>query len=258
MLEKLKINLKDKIILVTGSSYGIGFSIAKVFIENGAKVVFNSRSASNLKKALKKINSPNAFSITADVTKPDQAIFLINEIQKKFGKINHIICNVGSGKSVSPGNESYEEWQRIFHVNFWSATNIIEASKDILAFSKGSIVCISSICGEEVILNAPITYSVAKAALNSYVKGISKPLGKLGVRINAISPGNILFKGSVWDKKLKEDPAMVEEIIEKEVPLGKLGDTDEIAYLSLWLVSSYASFCTGSVFTIDGGQTRSL
>ena len=100
MLEKLKINLKDKIILVTGSSYGIGFSIAKVFIENGAKVVFNSRSASNLKKALKEINSPNAFSITADVTKPDQAIFLINEIQKKFGKINHIICNVGSGKSV--------------------------------------------------------------------------------------------------------------------------------------------------------------
>ena len=169
-----------------------------------------------------------------------------------------VICNLGSGKSVPPGNETYDEWQRIFHINLWSATNIVEASKNMLVISKGSIICISSICGQEVILNAPVTYSVAKAALNAYVKGISKPLGKIGIRINAISPGNILFEGSTWEEKLKENPVMVKNMLKNEVSLGRFGTAKEIADLSIWLGSPYASYCNGSVFTIDGGQTKSL
>ena len=97
----------------------------------------------------------------------------------------------------------------------------------------------------------------SKAALNAFVKGISRPLGKDGVRINAIAPGNILFKGSNWEKKINADSVNVYSMIEKEVPLGSFGNAEDIANLACYLSSSISNFITGSIFTIDGGQVRS-
>ena len=119
------------------------------------------------------------------------------------------------------------------------------------------IVCISSICGLEVIPGAPVTYSAAKAALHAYVRGIAHPLGQQGVRINAVVPGNILFDGSVWQRKLNEDAAAVGQMLARDVALAKLGKPQDIANLALWLASSAASFCTGSIFVADGGQVHS-
>ena len=134
---------------------------------------------------------------------------------------------------------------------------MVEATKDALADTRGVVVCISSICGQEVIPGAPLTYSSAKAALNSYVRGVARPLGKLGVRINAVSPGNIIFDGSIWQSKSLHDPDSVEHMLATEVALSKLGTPHEIANLTLWLASSAASFCTGSIFVADGGQVHS-
>tara|TARA_Y100000589_G_C26773856_1_gene474942 strand:- start:237 stop:614 length:378 start_codon:yes stop_codon:yes gene_type:complete len=118
----------------------------------------------------------------------------------------------------------------------------------------GSIICISSICGLEVINGAPITYSVAKAALNAYVKGISRPLGKDGIRINAIAPGNILFEGSTWQHKLDDNPEIVEKMLKNNVTLNTFGRPIDIANLVLYLSSPISNFVTGSIFTLDGGQ----
>jgi len=144
----------------------------------------------------------------------------------------------------------------VFSVNLWSATNVIEAATEALAASKGAIVCISSICGQEVVPGAPITYSAAKAALNAYVRGISKHLGKRDVRINAIAPGNILFDESVWAMKIKEDQAAVAEMLAREVALEKLGSPSDIANLTAYLLSPISNFATGAVWTLDGGQVH--
>jgi len=133
---------------------------------------------------------------------------------------------------------------------------MVESAKSFLASTKGSIVCISSICGIEYIPDAPITYSVSKSALNAYVKSISRPLGKRNIRINAIAPGNILFEGSVWDRKIQENLGNVEKILERDVALNKLGSTEDICNLTGYLLSSHANFVTGAVWTIDGGQIR--
>ena len=133
---------------------------------------------------------------------------------------------------------------------------MVEACRQELARNLGSIVCISSICGHEVILGAPITYSAAKAALNAYVRGSARPLGKLGVRINAISPGNILFNDSIWDRKQKGSFKAVEEMLRQDVALSKLGTPLAISNLALWLASPAANFTTGSIFVADGGQLR--
>jgi NAD(P)-dependent dehydrogenase (short-subunit alcohol dehydrogenase family) len=193
----------------------------------------------------------------ADVTNPSEASKLVENVVSEFGSLDVLVCNVGSGQSVPPGSESFEEWQRVFALNFWSVTNTVEAAKDALIASKGTIVCISSICGSEMISGAPLTYSAAKAALNSYVRGIARPLGKFGVRINAVAPGNILFDGSVWDQKQTDDARAVEEMLQREVSLSRLGSATDVAQLVAYLASPRSAFATGQIWTLDGGQKRS-
>ncbi len=251
----MNLNLSGKKALITGSSQGIGFFIAKALNKQGCDVVLNSRNSLSLEKALKDI--PGSKGFVADISSFEGAKYLIEKTIESIKSLDILICNVGNGKSVPPGNESPEEWQKVFANNLWSTTNMVEASWDLLSKNKGVVVCISSICGIEVIPSAPITYSTAKAALNHYVKSISKPLGKHGVRINAIAPGNILFEGSVWDKKIKKNPKGVETMLKKEVSLNKIGHPSHIADLSCYLCSPLSSFTTGSIWTVDGGQVRS-
>jgi NAD(P)-dependent dehydrogenase (short-subunit alcohol dehydrogenase family) len=197
------------------------------------------------------------FGIEANVTNELEAKHLITETLKYCQKLDMLVCNVGSGRSVMPGKEYFDEWQRVINLNLLSATNVIEAAHDALEKTEGSIVCISSICGQETVPGAPITYTVAKAALNSYVRAISKPLGNKGVRINAVAPGNIIFKDSVWEKKLAENQAAVEQLLQREVALHRLGTPEDVAEIACYLLSEKARFITGGIFTVDGGQIRS-
>jgi 3-oxoacyl-[acyl-carrier protein] reductase len=251
------LDLRNKTVLVTGSSNGIGFSIAQCFLEYGCFVIINGRTNTALENATHALNNENVHAIVADVSIPNQAVKLVSESAKLRGGIDILVCNVGSGISVLPGEENLSEWNRVFAQNLWSTTNMVEASLELLAKSKGSIICISSICGNEVIAGAPLTYSCAKSALNAYVRGVSRPLSKRGIRINAVAPGNILFEGSTWSRKLKEDPQLVGETIKREVALETFGTPEDIANMVTWLASSKSRFVTGAVFTIDGGQVRS-
>jgi 3-oxoacyl-[acyl-carrier protein] reductase len=253
----VQLQLRGKSVLVTGSSRGIGQAIAEAFLSEGAEVAFNGRKADDLARVVAAQTGGKAIAISGDVSKPDQAFGVVQQVLAEFGKLDVLVCNVGSGRSVSPGAETHEEWRRVFELNLWSATNMVEASRYELAKTQGAIICISSICGQELVTGAPLTYSAAKAALNSYVRGIARPLGQDGVRINAIAPGNILFEGSVWQRKINENSELVEQMLGRDVALAKLGTPQDVTNLALWLASPMASFCTGSIFVVDGGQVRS-
>lgn len=246
--------LFGKTALVTGSSRGIGRAIAETLHKRGCRVALNARNADELEIAVSKLEGSKGF--LGDVTRPDHATRLIEEVIREFGSLDILICNVGSGRSVSPGKESYQEWQRVFALNLWSATNSVEAAKGALASSKGVIVCISSICGVEVVAGAPVTYSVAKSALHAYVKGIARPLAEVGIRINSVALGNIIFDGSVWANKKAENEKAVDEFIEQNVCLKRLGTAEEAANLVVFLASPATSFATGAVWTLDGGQVH--
>lgn len=251
----MHINLKNKKVLVTGASHGIGFEIARAFHAEGCKIVLNARNGENLKKASRELEE--AFAVEGDVTQPEIAQYVVSSAINYLTEIDILICNVGNSQSVAAGQETSLEWERQFKDNFLSATNIIEASHANLSITKGNIICISSICGVEYIPGAPLTYSVSKKALNSYIHGIARPFGKEGIRVNAIAPGNILFADSVWEKKLRENNLAVEEMLEKEVSLGCFGSLQDISNLAIFLASDNAKFITGSIFTVDGGQVRS-
>jgi len=251
----VNLGLDGKKVLITGSSRGIGFAIAKSLHSEGCHVALNARQNQDLLQAVKTL--PGSIGITGDVTNLNEANIVVSETIEKFGSIDILICNVGSGHSVPPGEESLDEWQRVFAQNLWSTTNTIESARSALSSSQGVIICISSICGHEVIPGAPVTYSAAKAALNAYVRGISRPLGTQGVRIVAVAPGNINFPGSVWEKKINESAEDVNAFLKENVSLSTLGVPDDVANLVSFLASSKASFATGSIWTLDGGQIKS-
>jgi len=250
----MNLGLAGKRVLVTGASSGIGLGIAEAFHLEGCIVVSNGRNEDRLLSSI--ANRDDWFGVSGDVTDPLKANGVIQQAIDIAGGLDILVCNVGSGRSVPPGHESFMDWEKSLSLNLSSATNMVEAAIPELKETKGVIVCISSICGIEVIPGAPVTYSAAKAALNAYIRGVAVPLGTDGVRINGVAPGNILFAGSVWDEKVKDNFSAVDQMLAENVPLERLGSLADVANLVLWLSSPLSSFITGSIHKCDGGQTR--
>jgi 3-oxoacyl-[acyl-carrier protein] reductase len=252
----MKLELDGRVALVTGASRGIGLAIARTLAAEGAKVALAARGADGLQKAAAEIGG-NVSHHAVDVTDPVAALSLVSDVEKRWGGIDILICNVGSGASVPPGQESAAEWRRVIDVNLFATTNMIEAAQPVMQRGTGdrAIVCVSSICGLAA-LGAPVTYSAAKAALNATVRGLARPLAQHGIRINAVAPGNILFDGGTWARKLTENKQAVDDMLTREVPLRRLGTTDEIADITAFLASPRAAFITGTVIVADGGQLR--
>ena len=187
-----------------------------------------------------------------DYTHIEKLFEFTNEIFDK--KLDILICNLGGGQYTPSISFSKNKWLEIYNLNFFSTVLTIQKFLELLENSKNpSITCISSICGNASI-GCPIPYSTAKAALNHYVKNLSKLIAYKNIRINSISPGNILFKGSTWEKKINENSNGVSDFIKKNVPLNKIGETSDISEMVLYLSSDSSKFITGSNIIIDGGQ----
>jgi 3-oxoacyl-[acyl-carrier protein] reductase len=255
----LNLNLKNKNILITGSSRGIGRSIAEGFLRENANVGLVARTAKTLNQTAKLLDNEYNSKVShwvADLKDSDAVESLSRQVLKHLGRIDGLVINVGCGQSLPDPVTEPVQWDSVWETNFNTALNTVRYFLPFIKKSRGSIIFISSICGVEV-LGAPTDYSVAKAALISLSKNLARKLGP-EVRVNTIAPGNVYFEGGTWDKKVKTSKSKVDEMLKVEVPLQRFGSPNEIADAVVFLSSERASFISGATLVVDGGQTRSF
>ncbi len=255
----MELGLKDKRVLVTGSSKGIGYAIAERFLVESSKVYITSRSKLNLLQSSKKITAlgleNNAIFVRTDFRKSSSVNNLKKILMKNDKGLDILVVNIGDGSGSK--KELFEEkfWNQSWDVNFNTAINAVQKFLPLLNKSKGTILFISSIAGKESI-GAPIAYATAKSAISTFSKNLSR--ANNNIRVNTIAPGNIYFKGGSWDKKIKKNKKQILNNINKTVPAKRFGKPSEIASAAIFLCSDEAKFINGSTLVIDGGQTVSI
>lgn len=253
----MDLNLKDKVVVVAGSSRGIGKTIAGLLLEEGAKVCISGRDPESLAATEHEFsNLGQVAGFRGDLAKAEPIALLFKFIGTKWGALDAIIVNLGTGRGTSGWDPPEEDWDRLFLQNFHAGRRLAGAAVPLLERrGGGSIVFISSITGVEA-TPAPLPYSAAKAALINYSKNLSRQLAEKNIRVNCIAPGNIVFPGGSWDRRLIADRESVTRMLDAEVPLKRLGTPGEIAGLAAFLCSTQASFITGACMVADGGQTK--
>ena len=262
----MDLELSGKRVLVTGSGSGIGRGIAEGFLKEKALAILSDLNETFLNNTSKEFSNlygrDKVLIFFGDLKKSEMLEILYQFIIEKIGGLDHLVCNIGSGKSVPPLDEDVTEFQRMLDINLLNAVGVVNQLLPLLEKSVSkdscfpSITFVGSICGVET-LGCPVAYASAKSALVSYAKNISFPLGRKGIRVNVVSPGNIMFPGSTWGKKIEEDPEKVDVILKNEVPLQCFGDVKDVSNAVVFLASNRAKFVNGANWVIDGGQTRS-
>ena len=206
-------------------------------------------------------NKDHLITIAGDMTSSKVIAEALEATEKKLGPIHCAIANVGLGRAPLGFDVSDEDWEADVKQNLLGGVYLArEALKRILARPAeqregANLILISSIAGVDA-LGTPLTYSATKSAINHTTKSLAKIVGKDNVRVNAIAPGNIIFEGGDWQARVDERPDAWGRWIKREVSLRRFGKVEEIADAALFLASARASFITGEIFVVDGGQVR--
>lgn len=247
----VKVEGRNRIGLVTGSTSGLGKAVAEYLAHQGFFVGINGRDFEKTKK----ISDEHSryFPLAFDATDLAACLSAAQDFSDKFGDIDFLVCNVGGG-SIPTNLSRQQRIESMIKLNFISAYNVVEAFESKLKDFFGHIILISSIATSGK-TDAPIEYVVAKSALNSYGMCKSQMLSQRGITVNLVSPGNLMFKGSVWDRRLQSNPDSTLEYIKERVPLGRFIDPKEISALIYLVLEGKIPNATGNNFLIDGGQS---
>ena len=262
----MNLDLEGKHVFIAGASRGIGLGMARAFAAEGAKVALTARGAGprdEAKAALVAdgVKPENLLTIAGDMTASADIAAALEAAEAKLGPVHCAIANVGLSRAPLGFDVSDEDWDADMKQNLFGSVYLArEAIRRILARPAperqgANVILISSVAGVDA-MGTALTYAASKAGINHFTRQLAKFTGKEAIRVNAIAPGNILFDGGVWDKNTKERPEAWERWIKREVALRRFGKVEEIADAALFLASPRASFITGEVMVVDGGQVR--
>tara|TARA_B100000927_G_scaffold285448_1_gene275554 strand:- start:134 stop:901 length:768 start_codon:yes stop_codon:yes gene_type:complete len=251
-------NLKNKSILITGSSRGIGKSIACQCAEHGASVIISSRKEKMCKLTAEEINnnigSEVAFSIPANISDEEQLEGLVNKTRELIGKIDVLICNAATNPFMgSMLDMPTEKFDKVMNNNIKSNQILCNlVLPEMIEREDGSIIIISSIAA---IKGSPIlgAYNISKAADVMIVKNIAAEFGHKNIRANSIAPGLIKtdFAKALW-----ENPEILKTVL-SSTPMQRIGEPDEIAGVAVMLASEAGNYINGQTIVVDGGTTIS-
>jgi ketoreductase RED2 len=236
--------MSDRVVLVTGSTSGIGEATALRFAKAGDRVVFNSVRSVEAGERLAAC-TPNASYVRADVAKSDDCTRLVAEVLERHGRLDVLINNAGTTKLIPHADlqaASLDVWREIFELNVFGTWALCVAAMDALRASHGAIVNVSSLAGVRPV-GSSIPYAASKAAVNHMTTLLAKVVGP-EVRVNAVAPGLV-------DTPWTADWDTVRGFVSAAAPLKRTGTPEDVADIIVALASS--AYVTGQVVVIDGG-----
>ncbi len=254
----MDLGIKGKKVLVTGSGRGIGKGIALCLAKEGARVAMVSRTMEDIEQTIDEMGGTEAGHIGFSMDlMPDGAPekLLTNLKYSAFESIDIVIHNLGGTLNIKDPFCSIEDWRKIYRFNFEIAVELNRFLIPEMQKKKwGRVIHISSISSMEN--HGPVTYCSIKSALTAYSRSIGGVVAPDGVVVSAVLPGAIFTKKGYWDISSNEKPEHVHKFLTERQRIGRFGSIEEIGNLVAFLSSELASFNTGSVIPIDGGQGR--
>lgn len=240
--------LNGSVAVITGATRGIGFATAKLFLENNAKVVIFGSKEESVNKALDKLSEykDNILGMYPNLNSESEVADAFKKIVDKFGKLDILINNAGISSSTPLDNYTYEEFSKIMDLN---VNAMFLCTKLVVPYMKengGGVILNTSSMVSIYGQSAGVGYPTSKFAVNGMTKSLARELGKYKIRVNAVAPGVINTD------MVSSLPKEVIAPIIAGIPLGRIGEPEDIANAFLYLASPMASFVTGEILSVDG------
>lgn len=244
--------LKNKIAVITGGTRGIGFVIAETFLKNGAKVaIFGSRQET-VDKAVEKLRAENSewevIGFCPNLSDYNEVESAINQVKEKFGRIDILVNNAGISARQPIEEYNPDDFKKIMDLNVTGVFNGCKAVVPVFREAGGGCIIntssMVSLYGQET----GVGYPTSKFAVNGITKSLSRELGKFNIRVNAVAPGV-----TKTDMVSALPPEMVQRV-SSTIPLGRMGEPQEVANAFLFLASDLASYISGTILSVDGAK----
>jgi NAD(P)-dependent dehydrogenase (short-subunit alcohol dehydrogenase family) len=244
------LELEGRRVVVTGASRGIGRAIAEGFLREGARVAICARDEAVLAATAGELaRRGEVHHLPVDVGDPGAAADFVDWSTGQLGGLDVLVSNVSAMGGA--------DFHASFAVDIAGAQALLRAALGRMEdHSDANLVCIGSRAGSVGVPWMP-AYAAVKAATVSMVKSLALEVARRGIRVNAVSPGDIVFPGGTWERAEHENPKLYQNIL-RENPLRRFGRPEEVADVVVFVASARASFMTGANVLVDGGATRSL
>ncbi|MFY0569458.1 SDR family NAD(P)-dependent oxidoreductase [Archangium lansingense] len=245
--------LQDKVAVITGGTTGIGLATARRFVAEGAHVFITGRRQAELDVALKELG-PRVTGVQGDVSRPADLDRLYERVRREHDHIDILFANAGGGEFAPLGAISEEHFARTFDINVKGT--VFTVQKALLLLRDGGSIIVTGSTAATKGSPAFSVYGATKAALRSFTRNWMLDLKDRRIRVNTLSPGPIRTPGLHGLGKTEDESRAILDSLAASVPMGRLGDPDEVARAAVFLASDDSSFVNGTELFVDGGLAQ--
>ncbi|HHX96029.1 MAG TPA: 3-oxoacyl-ACP reductase FabG [Clostridia bacterium] len=238
--------LTGKVAIVTGGTRGIGFAIVKKYLEHGAQVVFCGSKQETVDHAQKKLDSTQARGIVLDLFDPQAITQEFKDIQEKYGRLDILVNNAGISQRESIYDLKPGDFEQILKLNVQAVLYCSQAAAKLMKPQGGGVILNTSSMVSLYGQSSGVGYPASKFAVNGITKSLARELGPDKIRVNAVAPGIINTD------MVKALPREIIEPLITTIPLGRIGEPEDIANAFLFLASDLAAYITGAILSVDG------